>query len=43
MVQAKDFILKTLNNALLPMIMDTFRSLVFGQKNKPDDSNNEGS
>ena len=33
MVQAKDFVLKTLNNAIVPMIMDLMRNAIYGQKN----------
>lgn len=43
MVQAKDFALKTLNNAIVPMIMDLMRNAIYGQKNlnilQPDEKN----
>jgi hypothetical protein len=31
-MMVKDFALKLINNALLPMFMDFFRSAVFGQQ-----------
>ncbi|CDW88918.1 UNKNOWN [Stylonychia lemnae] len=33
MIGTKDFILKTLNNALVPMVMDLVRNAIYGQQN----------